>query len=395
MTLRDVGAIIKLAPPLAPDDTVAKAVRLLRARSLPALPDGDQGRHVGLVHDTDLIRLVSGVPDPRAAAQAIPVARIMRPIELILSETQPLSSVAEALSGSAAPAAPVAASDGRYLGLLLSRDLLAAIAGEPLAPPIAGLATPFGVYLTTGALRAGANDLALAATGAALMAINLLASGALYGLASLADRFLSHGAPPPPPEPTGPVPLWLTLGLYGLQIAVFLLFLRLSPLTGIHGAEHMVVHAIEEGEELIPEKLKAMPRVHPRCGTNLMALLILLVIAQQSFSKVSAEVNNSAGILAFFLLAMIVFLSWRRLGAALQRWVTTRRPSDRQLAQATRVGQALLEKVRACPGARAAFPRRLWNTGFPQVLAGFLAVALVVEYGGPLLTTAWSWLSRL
>ncbi len=34
----------------------------------------------------------------------------------------------------------------------------------------------------------------------------------------------------------------------------------------------MVVHAIEEGEDLTLEKVRPMPRVHPRCGTNLVAL---------------------------------------------------------------------------------------------------------------------------
>ncbi len=92
---------------------------------------------------------------------------------------------------------------------------------------------------------------------------------------------------------------------------------------------------------------------------------------------------------------MIVLLSWRRLGAGLQRWITTRRPSDRQLAKALVVGQALLDKLRARPRARASFPRRLWNSGFPQVLSGFLSVVLLVQYGGPLLITAWTWLKAL
>ncbi len=399
MTLRDVPNIIKPAPPLAPEDTVAKAIRLLRARGLPALPVAQSGRLVGLVHEMDLLRLAADVQDPRAFARSLSVSQIMRPIELIVSETDPLSagSRASALTqifqDPAAGAVPVAAGDGRYLGMVLRRDILAAITGEALAPPIAGLATPFGVYLTTGALRAGASNLALAGTGIALMAINLLAGGAIYGLAGIADRLLAHGSPPPPPEAIGPIPLWATLLFHGLQIAVFLLLLRLSPLTRVHGAEHMVVRAIEEGEDLVPEKLRTMSRVHPRCGTNLMALLILLIIAQQFFTSLSDGADEATRLLALFVLVMIVLLTWRRLGAGLQRWVTTRRPSDRQLASAARVGEALLDKVRADPGARAGFPRRLWNSGFPQVLTGFLAMALVADYGIPALSTIWSWLS--
>ncbi|UCC68138.1 MAG: DUF1385 domain-containing protein [Armatimonadota bacterium] len=392
MVLRDIRNIIKTAPPLAPDDTVAKAVRILRARALPALPVADQGRLIGLVQEADILALVADAPDPAAVARSLPARHIMRPIELILSDTQPLPAVAQALRDSADAAVPVVAPDGRYLGMLLRRDLLAALSGQPLAPPIAGLATPFGIYLTTGALRAGAHDFALAATGAALMVINLLANGIVYGLLWLADRLLFGGSPQPPPQPPDDISLLAVVIFFGLQIAVFLVLLRLSPLAGVHGAEHMVVHAIEEGEDLQQQKIKAMPRVHPRCGTNIMALLILLIIAQQSFTSLSGEVDEPTRLFTFVALVFVILLTWRRLGAGLQRWITTRRPSDRQLGSALIVAETLLDKVRANPGARASFPRRLWNSGFPQVVSGFVAVALLIEYAGPLLSEAWTWL---
>jgi len=395
MILRDLRNIIKPARPLAPEDTVAKAVRLLRARALPALPVAEEGRLIGLVHEADILRFAAEAFDPAAAARTVPVSQIMRPIELIFSETHPLAAAAQALRQPADDAVPVAGSDGRYLGMLLRRDLLAAISGQPLSPPIAGLATPFGIYLTTGAPRAGANDFALAATGAALMTLNLLANGVVYGLAWLADRLLFAGSPQPPPEPSDDISLLAILIFYGLQIAIFLLLLRLSPLTGVHGAEHMVVHAIEEGEDLLREKIRTMPRVHPRCGTNLMALLILLVIAQQFFTSLSGGVDEPTRFLALIALVMVVLLTWRRLGAGLQRWITTRRPSDRQLRNALIVGEAILDRVRVHPSARASFHRRLWNSGFPQVLTGFLSVVLLVQYAGPLLTTAWTWLKAL
>jgi uncharacterized protein YqhQ len=36
-----------------------------------------------------------------------------------------------------------------------------------------------------------------------------------------------------------------------------------------------VVHAIERGEPLLAESVRAMPRVHPRCGTNIVAAAFL------------------------------------------------------------------------------------------------------------------------
>lgn len=395
MTLRDLRNIIKPALPLAADDLVAKAVRLLRARALPALPVAEQGRLVGFVHEADLLQFVADAPDPHAAARSIPVAQVMRPVGLVVSDAQPLSEVAQLLRDPAAAAVPVAGPDGRYLGMLLRRDLLAAVSGQPIVPPIAGLATPFGIYLTTGALRTGANDFALAATGAALMVLNLLANGVVLGLAWLADHFLFPGAAQPAPESLPEISFAAELIFYSIWSAIFLLLLRFSPLAGTHGAEHMVVHAIEEGEDLTPQKTRSMPRVHPRCGTNLMALLVLLIIALEFFSSLSPRVDEGTRFLALLVLVTIVLLTWRRLGAGLQRWVTTRQPSERQLARALDVGQALLEKVRLHPGARVSFPRRLWNSSFPQVLSGFLAMVLLVLYAPPLLTAAWTWLKAL
>ena len=129
-----------------------------------------------------------------------------------------------------------------------------------------------------------------------------------------------------------------------------------------------------------------MPRVHPRCGTNLMALLILLLVSVQFLSSM----DEAAQVPALFALVVIVLLTWRRLGAGLQRWVTTRRPSDRHLAAAVRVAQELLTRARGRPAAGLGPLRRVWHTGFVQVMLGFLALAALAEYGWPLMVAAWS-----
>jgi uncharacterized protein YqhQ len=55
------------------------------------------------------------------------------------------------------------------------------------------------------------------------------------------------------------------------SLLLFALLFRLSWVTGYHAAEHQVVHTIEQGDDLRPEVVVAKPRVHPRCGSNLMA----------------------------------------------------------------------------------------------------------------------------
>jgi len=388
MTLRDLPDVIKQAPRLKTDDTAAKAVRLMRARGLPAVPVADGSQLLGFACEDDLAALAAQAADPGAAAAGARVEQLMRPMDLIVRDDQDAAGVLTLMQERRTGAAAVIAGDGQFLGLVLRNDLIAALVGEHATPPIAGLATPFGVYLTTGAQRAGAGDLALASTGVALMAMNLLSGGIIFGLARLAER--RFPAVISTTVPLAQVRVVDVLVAYALQVTAFLLLLRFSPLTRTHAAEHMVVRAIEEGEDLTVQKVRAMSRVHPRCGTNLMALLILLFISEQFLSSMDAVMDDATRILTLFVLVVVILLSWRRLGAGIQRWVTTRRPSDAQLQRAIRVGESLLAKNKAHPGARAVVWRRIWNMGFVQVVSGFAALAAAVEYGWPLVQSAWS-----
>ena len=70
----------------------------------------------------------------------------------------------------------------------------------------------------------------------------------------------------------------------GIRLAIFLLYIwGISWMGGIrrvfqyHGAEHKTIHCYETGEALTVENVQKFPRLHPRCGTNF--LLIVMVIA--------------------------------------------------------------------------------------------------------------------
>jgi uncharacterized protein YqhQ len=58
---------------------------------------------------------------------------------------------------------------------------------------------------------------------------------------------------------------------------------------GYHGAEHMTVHAVESGDTLSIEKIRAYPPQHPRCGTSflltvvLVSILLFIVIPRDPF----------------------------------------------------------------------------------------------------------------
>ena len=70
----------------------------------------------------------------------------------------------------------------------------------------------------------------------------------------------------------------------GIRLFVFLLYIwGISFMGGIrrvfqyHGAEHKTIHCYEAGEALTVENVQKFPRLHPRCGTNF--LLIVMVVA--------------------------------------------------------------------------------------------------------------------
>lgn len=70
----------------------------------------------------------------------------------------------------------------------------------------------------------------------------------------------------------------------GIRLMVFLLYIwGISFMGGIrrvfqyHGAEHKTIHCYEAGEALTVENVQKFPRLHPRCGTNF--LLIVMVVA--------------------------------------------------------------------------------------------------------------------
>lgn len=75
----------------------------------------------------------------------------------------------------------------------------------------------------------------------------------------------------------------LALGL--VRISIFLLYLlavssmkEIKRLFAYHGAEHKTIACYEAGEELTPENVKKHSRLHDRCGTNFMFIVMIVSI---------------------------------------------------------------------------------------------------------------------
>jgi uncharacterized protein YqhQ len=76
---------------------------------------------------------------------------------------------------------------------------------------------------------------------------------------------------------------WLVEGL--LRTAIFLGYLtllsRIRDLRRVfeyHGAEHKVISCYEAGDELTPERASRYSRLHPRCGTSFLLIVMIMAI---------------------------------------------------------------------------------------------------------------------
>ena len=70
-----------------------------------------------------------------------------------------------------------------------------------------------------------------------------------------------------------------------LRIAVFIFYIwligRMSDIKrmfGYHGAEHKTIHCFEHGLPLTPENARSFPRLHVRCGTAFLIMVMIIAI---------------------------------------------------------------------------------------------------------------------
>jgi hypothetical protein len=303
---------------------------------------------MGVIAESDLMKWLASHDDRLTwvEAGASHDAMVMQAMSTDLTvgdAEEGLETVLELFDVDRFKALPIVDADGRYRGMLLRHTVLAALSHALRPAKIGGMATPLGVYLTTGHLTAGAGFWGLFLNGFGLTTLNV---AILLSFHQVQAHF-GWSVPQPVEAAEG--------------LLLFLLALRFSPLAGFHAAEHQTVHAIEQGEPLDLDTVAAMPREHPRCGTNLMALLFS---AQLLLPLLAAEPLWLLPALA------LLWVSWRRVGAKLQRFFTTKPARRYQLLSGLRAGEALMRAYQERPSYRANRWRRFWNTGMLQILAG-------------------------
>jgi len=165
---------------------------------------------------------------------------------------------------------------------------------------------------------------------------------------------------------------WVVEGVLRTSIFLGYLFLlsRIRDLRRVfeyHGAEHKVISCYEAEDELTPERAKLYSRLHPRCGTSF--LLIVMILSIFVFAPIGLPawwILVLTRILGVPLIAGLSFEVIRWAGRNRRhRWVqfvmypgmqlqklTTREPDLDELAVSIAALQAVLEVEK--PGAASA-----------------------------------------
>ena len=165
------------------------------------------------------------------------------------------------------------------------------------------------------------------------------------------------------------VAFWAVEGVLRTTIFIGYLYLlsRVRDLRRVfeyHGAEHKVISCFEASDELVPERAKLYSRLHPRCGTSF--LLVVMIVAIFVFAPIGLPAWWVLVLTRIVGLPVIAGLSFELIKWAgrnrRRRWVqaimypgmqlqrlTTREPDLEQLA----VAISALESVLAVEGSTA------------------------------------------
>ena len=115
----------------------------------------------------------------------------------------------------------------------------------------------------------------------------------------------------------------------GIRIVIFLLYLflcsRMKDMRRVfsyHGAEHKTIHCYEAGLPLTVENVRKQKRLHPRCGTSFLFVVIILSILVFAIVKTHNPVLRI--VFRLLLLPVIVGISYEfnRFVGAHDNWLT-------------------------------------------------------------------------
>ncbi len=361
---RPAAALCHSLTPLPPETSLRRAAEIMNEEGLPALPVADPGFVYGAISQRDLLRAAANGADLTEAVIDWTDGEAAR-----IGSHQPAADAFRKMEDEGRDWLMVVDPAQNAVGILTPALLTGSQRVTARPHMVGGMATPMGVYLTNGIIGAGVTPWALVLTGMLLISFFVIGALITNGLLLLVPESALS-------------PQWRVTILDLGAIVFFLAGLRFAPLAGIHAAEHKVVHAIERGEELTPDIVKRMPRVHPRCGTNIaVGAMVFLGIMSLEFIP-DMELRLVA--------AMVVTLTvWKPLGSLMQFYVTTREPNDAQIAMGIKSGRELLEKSLYAPQVAPGFLKRLQKSGIFLIMAGALIIQGVLYLVSLMLPPHW------
>jgi hypothetical protein len=251
----------------------------------------------------------------------------------------------------------VLSSNNIPLGVLYYENVMAFLNGYSMPTKVSGISTPFGVFFSNGIAKGGLSDIKLFLTGSlfSIFAILIFLTGDFFFEATNNLFGATENS------------ATSTLAII-LPLAFFLILIKFTRLSKLHGAEHKVAHAIESGDILSIYSVNSYSRIHKRCGTNLLILVLLLQIMIIYLNPILAIV------IALFI--------WRFLGNKVQYYITTTEPEEKDLMNAILAGKDFMKnyynttisKVRLDP------LKKICNLGIFQILGGYFFTILILNF---------------
>ncbi|MEE9199530.1 MAG: DUF1385 domain-containing protein [Dehalococcoidia bacterium] len=138
-----------------------------------------------------------------------------------------------------------------------------------------------------------------------------------------------------------------------IRLAMFLGYLKLIGMMkdvkrvfAYHGAEHMTIHALEQGDPLEVESVKKYTTLHPRCGTAfLLVVMVVAILVFVALGQPALWIRIVSRVALLPVIAAIAYeiiryhgahsnnrlLGWILAPSLALQWLTTRKPDEKQI----------------------------------------------------------------
>ncbi len=366
--------IMNIAIPVPPAKACTDAPELLRSLSeyhlLPVVDTSN--RLINVIRDVDLLRFGPKVllkhQDEQPTLIAVDKNTTVEEVRVLFESHEMKDSLV-----------PIIDREGIYSGYCACRrEFLRLLSGGAFRPPrMGGLATPLGVYITSGVYSGGPGWQGLVLTGVVFSLMVFTARWLYFVTSSWVLALFPTLVPLLTNSSDG---LFLVLIEYVFTMVTILALLRVTPMAGYHAAEHMTINTVERGMKLVPDSVSLNSRIHNRCGTNLMALLGSIQLSMLSLEVMRPYLNFGGEFLYMFLCIILISRYWRRMGTWLQWNFTTKPPTEKQLLSGISAGQAVLKQFSESPHSDPGFLKRFWKSGLIQIILGFWVGMKILEF---------------